>query len=367
MKLKLVAAMTAAIASLLTPSAAVAAETTAAPVVGIIGNYSDDDMRTMRAGGRAGDALVELEWAYAEPVRGRFDEAYLDRIAARVANLTAMGYTISLNAGVQDAPAWLLRLPGARYVDQHGEAYLDTDEPNLVFGTGYRYLAVRYLTKVFAKLGTGFSIVRAGGGHWGELTYPFRLDPATGRLRNLYFAFDVNARAKNPVPAWRPGRPSPNGQAGKFLSWYLNSLTGYQNWQVQALRTAGYPGRVAMLYPSWGMRAGDFERAVATDLGGTSSAEINGEVQRGYDARRQINGLRDRNVVVYGTWAENADTVNYLSGLARARGLATMGEISHVCLPSQLPSVYRQAQEGGLDAVYVVRLAASDVVAAAAA
>jgi glycosyl hydrolase family 42 (putative beta-galactosidase) len=383
-KLTFAAAMTAATALLLTPSAAQATPTTATQTtatqttatqttatqttatqptaIGIIGNYSDDDMRIMQGDGRAADALVELEWAYAEPVRGSFDEAYLGRIAERISTLRAMGYRIALNTGVQNAPEWLLRLPGARYVDQYGHAYRDSNEPNLVFGTGYRYLATRYLTTVFARLGTDFSIVRAGGGHWGELTYPSQVDPATGRLRNLYYAFDVNAKAKNPVPSWRPGRPSTAGQAGRFLSWYLNSLAGYQNWQIAALRQAGYAGRVAVLYPSWGMRAGDFERAVATNLAGSSSPEINGEVQRGYDAKRQIAALRDPNVVVYGTWAENADTVAYLAGLAAAKGLATMAETSHVCTPAQLPEVLRQSQAAGVQAVYVVRLPAADIV-----
>jgi hypothetical protein len=350
------------------PAAPANAEAPATPShVGIIGNYEDDDMRSMRGAGRAADALVELEWAQAEPARGHYDESYLDRVAARIATLRAMGYTISLNTGVQNAPEWLLRLPGARFIDQFGHAYRDSNEPNLIFGTGYRYLAVRYLRKVFARLGGDFSIVRAGGGHWGELTYPFQLDPATGRLRNLYYAFDVNARAKNPVPTWRPGQPSPSGAATRFLSWYLNSLAGYQNWQITALRKAGYPGRVAVLYPSYGMRGGDFERATATNLAGTSSPEINGEVQRGYDAKRQINALRDPAVVVYGTWAENADTVSHLAGLAAAKGLPVMAETSHVCTPAQLPGVLRQARAAGVETVYVVRLPASDVVGAVAA
>jgi hypothetical protein len=360
-KLKLVvAALTAALAVL--PTARVAEAAPATTAIGIIGNYSDDDMRSLRADGQAADALVELEWAQAEPVRGHYDEAYLDRIAARITTLRQMGYRIALNTGVQNAPQWLLKLPGARYVDQFGQAYTDSNEPNLIFGTGLRYLAQRYLMTVFARLGDDFSIVRVGGGHWGELTYPFKLDPATGRLRNLYYAFDANARTKNPVPSWRPGQPGSTGQAGKFLSWYLNSLAVYQNWQIIALRKAGFPGRVAVLYPSYGMRAGDFERAVVTNLAGTASPEVNGEVQRGYDAKRQIAALRDPDVVVYGTWAENADTVGYLAGLAAAKGLTVMAETSHVCTPEQLPEVLRQNRANGVQAVYVVRLPAADVV-----
>jgi hypothetical protein len=365
---KLAAAVAAALAVVaMTPAEAnarsrtTAVSATGTPTLGIIGNYSDADMQSMNAG-KAADALVELEWAQAEPARGRYDERYLDGIATRIAVLRALGYTVSLNTGVQNAPAWLLSLPGARYVDQNGQTYTDSNEPNLIFGIRYRYLAVRYLKKVFARLGGGFSIVRAGGGHWGELTYPFKLDPATGRLENLYYAFDVNARAASPVPSWKPGKPSPKGQAARFLTWYLNSLAAYQNWQIAALRQSGYRGSVAVLYPSYGMRSGDFDKVVATNLAGMSSPEINGEVQRGYDATRQVGALEDPKVVVYGTWAENADTVAYLSGLARAKGLAAMAETSHVCLPSQLPAVMQQARASHLAALYVVRLAATDII-----
>ncbi|MFF5075769.1 beta-galactosidase [Actinoplanes sp. NPDC000266] len=325
--------------------------------LGIIGNYSDADMRSMRTSGGAGDALVEMNWSQAEPAPGQFDTAYLGSIAARAAKLRAMGYTISLNTGIQSAPAWLLQRPGARYVDQFGVTYTGGNEPNLIFGSGYRPLAVRYLTKVFQQLGSNFSLVRAGGGHWGELTYP-----SSEKQRNLYFAFDVNAARANPVPGWKPGRPSPNGQAAKFLNWYLDALASYQNWQITALRQAGWAGTVAMLYPSYGMRAGDFGKAVATNLAGTSSAEINGEVQRGYDATRQIGALKDKKVAVYGTWAENANTVAYLAGLARAKGLRAMAETTHVCLPSQLPTVMGIARANNLAALYIVRLGAADIV-----
>jgi hypothetical protein len=337
------------------------ATTAVNPALGIIGNYSDADMASMQGAGAA-DALVEMEWAQAEPVRGKFDEKYFDRIATRISQLKSLGYVISFNTGIQNAPGWLLDLPGARYVDQFGETYTDSNEPNLIFGKQYRTLATRYLKKVFARLGGGFSIVRVGGGHWGELTYPFKLDPATGKLKNLYYAFDAAAKKSNPVPSWKPGQPSTKGQAAKFLTWYLNSLAAYQNWQITALRQAGYTGTAAVLYPSYGMRGGDFDKAVATNLAGTSSPEINGEVQRGYDATRQVAALKDTGVVVYGTWAEQANTVAYLAGLAKAKGLRAMAETSHVCLPAQLPAVMQLARTNDLAALYIVRLQAGDIV-----
>ncbi|GAA2506375.1 beta-galactosidase [Winogradskya humida] len=360
---KIAAAAAAAIALFaFTPAEAQAGASTATPKLGIIGNYSDAEMTSLHTTGGAADVLVEMNWFQAEPAQGHYDEAYLAGIATRIARLTSLGYKISFNAGVHEAPDWLLALPGARYVDQNGDTYTDSKEPNLIFGTQYRTLATRYLKKVFATVGRNFSVVRTGGGHWGELTYPFKLDPATGKLRSLYFAFDVNARKATPTPGWKPGMAATKGQPAKFLKWYLNSLAAYQNWQIASLRSAGYLGTAAVLYPSYGMRAGDFDKAVATNLAGTSSPEINGEVQRGYDATRQIAALKDPKVVVYGTWAENADTIAYLSGLAKAKGLRTMAETSHVCLPSQLPAVMAIAQRNNLAALYIVRLAPSDII-----
>jgi hypothetical protein len=113
------------------------------------------------------------------------------------------------------------------------------------------------------------------------------------------------------------------------------------------------------------MRSGDYQKAVATNLAGTSSPEINGEVQRGYDATRQVAALKDPNVVVYGTWAENYDTVTYLSGLARAKGLPAMAETSHVMTAAEMPTVMTQAQEARLATLYIVRQQATDIVRSA--
>lgn len=71
----------------------------------------------------------------------------------------------------------------------------------------------------------GIAGLRLGGGHYGELSYP-RNGPPGG----VYWAFDARATEKNPVPWWRPGQPSPNGEALTFLTWYLGALVDYQDW-----------------------------------------------------------------------------------------------------------------------------------------
>src|SRR5439155_24884106 len=104
--------------------------------------------------------------------------------------------------------------------DQNANVYTGSDEPNLVWATEYRSLAAAYTAKVFNELGSDFYAVRVGGGHWGELTYPATFG-SNGRVKNSYWAFDADAARSDPVPGWKPGQASPNGEASKFLNWYL--------------------------------------------------------------------------------------------------------------------------------------------------
>jgi hypothetical protein len=267
--------------------------------------------------------LVELSWAKAEPQEGVWDEAYFDSVRSQAASMRSLGLTPILNFGLHHAPTWLLAKPGARFVNELGAAYTASDEPNLVFTRGLRGYADQYVGKLFTELGTDWFAIRVGGGHWGELQYPAQKG-TDGNWQ--WWAFDQSALAESPVPAYRPCSGS-QAQASSFLSWYLDALGEFQNWQVASVRRY-YSGPIAVLYASWGMRSGDFDKATAGNLCGTSSAEINGEVQRGYDHARHIGSVTDKGVAVWGTWAEQPGTISYLAGLADAKGLAKMGENS---------------------------------------
>ncbi len=323
------------------------------PLWGVAGGYDGITPGAIRAAGLQ-FVLLEPEWARAEPAPGIFDEAYFAQLRAQLSAFRAAGLRVVLNAGYEVAPAWLLEQPNARYVDQRGEAYTGSPEPNLVFATEYRPAAARYLQRLFAELGTSFFAVRVGGGHWNELTYPQEVE-ADGRVANRYWAFDGAAARTDPVPGWRPGDPSPHGEAARFLRWYLDSLTQFQQWQVATVRLY-YPGTIAVLYGSYGMRAGDFARAVATNLSGSSSAEVNGEVQRGLDERRQIAAITDRNVAVWATWVDNQNTARRLATLADRHGLAKMGENTGAGSPADLRRTTATARALGYRAFMWVRL-----------
>ena len=119
----------------------------------------------------------------------------------------------------------------------------------------------------------------------------------------------------------------------------MDALVDYQNWQISTVRKS-FSGSLMMLYPSWGIRPGQLDEAVAGNVDGSSSAEINGEISRGFDFARQIQALNNPGVVVTTTWLdadatqdERADVrywspVKYLSSLASGHRLKlhTFGE-----------------------------------------
>jgi hypothetical protein len=307
---------------------------------GLIGNDGTHLIDEHAAGIRV--KVLRVSWREYYPAEGTVDTNYVARKQAELAELRAAGFDVILSLGYHDTPTWLhANYPDSYYVNQYGRPYtgdgpIDNGDANLVFNPVLRNLVAAYLQRVFADLGVNFAAVRLGGGRWGELTYP----PATyNNVGNNYWAFDANALAGSPVPAWRPGQPSPNGEAAAFLNWYHGALVNYQNWQISAVRQS-YAGPLMMLYPSWGIRPGQNELAIAGNLSGATSAEINGEIQRGYDFARQINALNDPAVIITTTWLD-ADSsqdggsdqrywspVHYLAILAHAHSpnLALYGE-----------------------------------------
>jgi hypothetical protein len=195
---------------------------------------------------------------------------------------------------------------------------------------------------VFEALGADFAFVRLGWMKYGELQYPIH----TYKDRtNCYWWYDDLAQGKAaglpagvkpcPVPGWQPGGASEgHRQAATFLDWGMASLQNYHDWQIATVRRH-FAGKVCMLYPSWGIRPGWVDDAVRGDLAGATSPEKNGEIQRGYDFPRFIQGIRDKDVVVYCTWIDakrlpeeeaSADRsrwspVHWLASLAQAHPL----------------------------------------------
>lgn len=319
-----------------TPTAAPTATPTPAssPMWAVIGDSGMTTDAVMNAG--ISTIILRASWREYYPSEGVKDTAYVARLRGELTQLRTAGYRVILEPTVHDSPAWMHQnYADTRYVNQYGESYsgqgeIDSGDVNLVFNPALRTLAASYVRNLLGDLGTDFAAVRLGGGHWGELTYP---TPRWNGHTNAYWAFDRNALARSPVPSWIPGQASPAGEAGKFLDWYLNTLVEYQNWQVAMVRQQGYRGSLMMLYPGWGIRPGQLEEAVAVNLNGTTSPEINGEIQGGTDYRRQVAAITDPGVIVTTTWLDAAfgqdsstnprdwRPVKYLASLATAHPL----------------------------------------------
>jgi len=294
--------------------------------------------------GSAGVTLTVLSvsWDRFEPAAGTPDPTYIHQLRSDCDTFRRAGLQVVLDPGFQYPPAWLLELPDSRYRNQHGDPFIDRSPgkniPNSIFNAAIRERQAGYLRALFHELGSDFHAVRLGGGWFNELNYP---SANFQNHTNCYWAFDALAQGTRPglpagmtvcpVPGWKPGEDSPgHASARRFVGWYLASLQNYHDWQITTVRQL-YAGPLMMMYPSWGIRPGQLESAVAGDLAGHTSPEKNGEIQRGFDFSRFIGGIRDPKVGVHCTWldanpswSDETSTdparwspVHYLSSLAR--------------------------------------------------
>lgn len=320
------------------------------PFVGILQNTPAHYADNYDAGARMG--ILSLHWNRFEPKEGRRDEAYLAEKHAELVALKKAGFRVMLDFGTQYPPAWIYNLPNSRFVNQYGDVYsggIGETGVNAVFNGSVREKVGSYLKAVLKEFGGEVEIVRLGLMRYGEIGYPH---PSFKGHVNSYWAFDDIAQGKTqglpagltacPVPGWKPGQVSEdNKDARLFADWTLAALQNYHDWQIEVVG-AIYQGKMAMLYPSWGIRGNGLEAAVKGNLDGSTSPEKNGEIQRGFDFKRLIDGIDNPNVIVYGTWIDsnpawsddaapnpkNPCPIHHLATLAKAHPLKlqVMGE-----------------------------------------
>jgi hypothetical protein len=272
-------------------------------------------------------AVLEMSWASAEPTDDAWSTSYFNTKRAQYDAWNAAGCKVVLANGLQTPPAWMQSKPNAKYLNQDGTVYTGSTEVDLVSNVGLRPEAEEYTLRVFQEFGPSrdFFQTRVGGNHWGELGYPPR--QRTDGLDD-YWAFNALA-TDNPVPAYRPctGLAS---QAGTFANWYINRITGFQNWQLTAVYAAkanlavyADPGVAAVLYPGNNMTEAEITSAIAGNLCSTTVAENDGKFSGGHMWARQINGVpAGTDIAAWGTWANNTGNTSnaVLDNLADARG-----------------------------------------------
>ena len=285
------------------------------PRLGILQHTTEHLQENRDAGAQV--VVISLAWDRAEPAMGQFSDAYFEQVRTSIAACRKLGYAIAVDPGFQYPPAWIFDLPHSRFVNQYGHAFSSTEIaeqiPNAVFNQAIRDRQENVLRRMFKEIGPELAQVRLGWMKFGELAYP--LHTFEGE-KNCYWGFDEIAQGRasglppglEPCPTgdWRPGQPSPkHARARAFLHWYLGALQNYHDWQiVTARKYTAAP--LAMLYPSWGTRPGHEVAAIDHDLDGTTSPEINGEVQRGLDFARLVGGIQDAQVIVYCTWLDTS-------------------------------------------------------------
>jgi len=282
-------------------------------------------------------ATLELSWQNYETSPGVFNTSYISQQQQKLQGMRSAGMRVALDAGVQYPPSWVFGLDAnTYYVNQYGDRYAPTGNPglavaNTVFDPNVRQAMGTYLARIAQDFGESFAFVRAGGGWYSELHYPAA---SYNGHSNSYWAFDANAQAGSPVPGWKPGQCCAT-QAQQFWNYYVSSLVSYQNWQVTSYHSDFPSALVEVLYPGWGVRPGQDTAAVNADLGGTTSAEINGETQQGTEFSSEVAGLSTTATAVYSTWLDAADQgtttqsespIAYLVSLASPRGIPAAGE-----------------------------------------
>jgi hypothetical protein len=305
------------------------ARATVNPIFGVAGPYANVQLSELRSRG-VGALLHELSWADLAPYEGAFDVAKLETTKSLLAQYAAAGLKVVLDLGLQTSPGWILGKANGHFAAQDTNLYGDSPIADLVFPLELRPFAESYIASVLDGLGAdggtvldSLLAVRVGGGQGGALSYPV-ITRGTA-VDNKYWAFSDAAKRTNPVVGWTPGTPSPNGEASKFWAWYVDSLTGFQNWQIATVR-AHYTGLIAVSYPGKGARTSDIATALAANLNGNSIPEQQGELPRGNDIARHIAAIADPQIAVICGLVENADAMGYVASLADAKGFPKMGQ-----------------------------------------
>lgn len=332
-----VAGATTAVGSSTAPSYSVGpAVSFARPWVGVLSPRSDQ-MDTL-SGSAIRRVMIPMGWSAAEPRNGVFNSAYLVQVRNRISAAQSKGFQVVLDLGLQYPPSWVFDLPGpTRFVNQYGDVWhgpLSEDIPNAVFNPAVRAAEAGYLAAVGVALkGQSIASVRVGGLLSGEVRYP----PATyNGHRNSIWSYDSLAQAGSPVPGWRPGNGT-SVQARNGLTYYFASLTDYLKQLITAVSAALPHIDQEVLFPSWGLRPGMVDAAIAAGLHGTTNAEVNGMISSGLDWDSQVSMIAHLGIpaTIYSTWidapaqgttAAQIPPIAYLAGLAQKYGLPVAGE-----------------------------------------
>jgi hypothetical protein len=311
-----------AVVAALAPGRALVASASSAPWFGILQTKGAHATEERAAGVTVG--TLDLNWSAYQPGPGQVDGSYVSSMRSRLASLRSAGLNVVLDVGMQYPPAWIFNVSSnTRFVNQYGDVWhgnLSEDVPNAVFDSTVRSYEAQYIAQVAADFGDVFYAVRSGGLLQDELRYP----PTNyNGHTNSYWAYDGAAQTQSPVPGWRPG--TADGRASTFANWYMQSITDFMTWLVGTYRSHFASPWIEVLMPSWGIRPGELDAAVARNLDGSTPPAGWGTLAEGLDWTRQVNAISDSHTMLYGTWMERGDDGNTANSMAPSHYLVTLG------------------------------------------
>jgi hypothetical protein len=198
--------------------------------------------------------VLELNWSLLQPdSSSSWNAAAIDAYQQKIDTFTSVSSDtdIVLDLGLQYPPPWVVAQDPL--TDQYGMTWRDRhvghgDIPNLFWSASVQSWTREYLAKVFRSLDFHGRLwgVRAGW-YYGENVFPaYRPSP---QQAVSFWAYDRTAQLASPVPGWRPGDPSPNGQAQAFYEWYVDSIAKAFLFIKSAIRDDGFLGHVSPVTP----------------------------------------------------------------------------------------------------------------------
>lgn len=159
-----------------------------------------------------------------------------------------------------------------------------------------------------------------------------------------------------------------HANATSFINWYQNALVNFQNWQIAQYRSAGYSGKIFMMYPGFGVRndavVNQTADALNYDLSYTSSASRSGDLQQMTEWKSQVTALpADTGVYAYSTWIDGAGTdgstdkaawspAKYLSYVAAPSSRGLYGENTGNNSYAQMQSAFVAMQSYGYKGIF---------------
>jgi hypothetical protein len=242
-------------------------------VVGQGGLGENIDPALLQAQHNAGVRVrfVQLGWDVLQPGGPTsWDAGIANAFQQRIDAFVSYGPDVKLvlDLGIQYPPAWVSQVDPL--VDQYGnvwQARFPNGGVNVYWSPTVRQHVAGYIQRIFSGINFRGRLwaVRVGP-YMGELMYPEQANPG----QNLSFwAFDSRAQAQSPVPGWRPGDGSPNGEAERFYNWYVDNLTNTFSFFLTEIRRY-YGGYVAPVTPGAGIWEGNVRQLISRNLYDTS-------------------------------------------------------------------------------------------------